>query len=329
MIRKPAPPRRMGLQTLREPAAARARRAPFPQAVGDRIDGDLMVIGHLAAGRIGHLYQVWSTRDWCAYTCKILAEERRNRRADVAALRREGHILRRARHPTLVRSFGRGEHEGLPYLLVEYLEGPSLFDVLEQSPSRQLPLADALRAAIHLGSALNHLHRCGFLHLDLKPANMILRDGVPILIDFDTARPLRPGVRPHRRLGTPPYMAPEHVARATLTPATDVYGLGALLYELITGRWPFEDAYQAEDRAEGDVGQFPQLGGTMPPAPRTFRPEITASLEATIMTCLRPAPEERFPAMHQLLLALIAELDGPESVWPAGMRVERRREPRD
>lgn len=329
MIRKPAPPRRMGLQSLREPSAAPARRAPFPYAVGERIAGDLMVIGHLAAGRVGHLYQVWSTRDWCAYTCKILAEERRDRRADAAALRREAHILRRVRHPALIRSFGGGEHDGLPYILVEYLEGPSLFDVLEQAPARQLPVSDALRAAIHLGSALHHLHRSGFLHLDLKPANMILRDAVPVLIDYDTARPLRPGVRPSRRLGTPPYMAPEHAARAALSPATDVYGLGALLYELITGRWAFEDVYQSEDRAEGDVGQYPQLGGTLPPPPLAFRPEITASLNEAIMTCLRPDPEARFPGMHQLLLALIAELDEPESVWPAGVRAERRREPRD
>lgn len=329
MIRKPAPPRRMGLQRLREASAAPTRRAPFPYAVGERIAGDLMVIGHLAAGRIGHLYQVWSTRDWCAYTCKILAEERRDRRADVAALRREAHILRRVHHPALVRSFGGGLHDGLPYLLMEYLEGPSLFDVLEQSPARQLAVTDAVRAAIHLGSALNHVHRCGFLHLDLKPANMILRDGVPVLIDYDTARPLRPGVRPHRRLGTGPYMAPEQVARAALTPATDVYGLGALLYELVTGRWAFEEQYLAEEREDGDIGQFPQLGGVLPPPPRAFRPEISASLEETILTCLQPAPELRFPAMHQLLLALIAELEGPESVWPAGVMAERRREPRD
>jgi serine/threonine-protein kinase len=329
MIRKPAPPRRIGLQRLRGSAATPARRVPFPYAVGHRIAGDLMVIGHLAAGRIGYLYQVWSTRDWCAYTCKILSEDRRERRADVAALRREGHILRRVRHPALVRSFGGGEHDGLPYLLVEYLEGPSLFDVLEQSPARQLVVTDALRAAIHLGSALNHLHHSGFLHLDLKPANMILREGVPVLIDYDTARPLRPGSRPHRRLGTPPYMAPEHAARGPLTPAADVYGLGALLYELITGRWAFEDAYAAEERAEGDVGQYPQLGGTLPPPPRQFRPEISPTLEQTILTCLQPEPGARFPGMHQLLLALIAELDEPESVWPAGVRPERRREPRD
>lgn len=324
-----APPRRMGLLRPHEPTGARARRTAFPYSLGDRVAGDLTVIGHLAAGRVGHLYQVWSARDWCAYTCKILAEERRGSRADVAALRREARILRRLRHPSLVRYFGEGEHDGLPYLLVEYLEGPSLFDVLERIPRRQMPIGDAVRAAIHLAAALHHLHRSGFVHLDLKPANLLLRGAVPVLIDFDNARPIRAGVRPKGRLGTPPYMAPEHAARRELGPTADVYGLGALLYELVTGRWPFEDAYLAEEREPGDAGQFPQLAGQLPPPPTRFRPELSTTLDQTIITCLAPDPAERFPAMHQLLLALMAELSEPDSLWPAGVRAERRREPRD
>jgi eukaryotic-like serine/threonine-protein kinase len=112
-----------------------------------------------------------------------------------------------------VRSYGVGEHDGLPYLLLEYLEGPSLFDVLETQPQRRLEISDAVRAAIHIGAALYHLHRRGFLHLDLKPANLLLRDGVPVLIDLDSARrATRPAAEP--RLGTAPYMAPEQ-ARAS------------------------------------------------------------------------------------------------------------------
>lgn len=322
------PPRRIGL-AAREPALLRTRRQSFPYPIGYRIDGDLTVIGHLAGGRIGHLYQVWSARDWCAYTCKILSAERRERRGDVAALRREARILRRLRHPALVRSFGEGEHEGLPYLLMEYLEGPSLLAVLENAPSRQMDIADAVRTGVHLAAALHHLHRRGFLHLDLKPANLLLRDGVPVLIDFDNARPIRAGVKPKGRLGTAPYMAPEHAARQELTPAADVYGLGALLYELVTGRWAFEDDYSSEERAPGDAGQFPQLLGKRPPPPSQFRGGLPATLESTILQCLAFDPAERFPGMHQLALALMSELAEPESLWPANVRAERRSTPRD
>lgn len=328
MKTEPAPPRRIGL-SAREPALLRTRRQTFPYPIGHRIDGDLTVIGHLSPGRVGHLYQVWSSRDWCAYTCKILAEERRDSRTDAAALRREARILSRLRHPALVRSFGGGEHDGLPYLLMEYLEGPSLLAVLENAPSRQLDIADAVRTGIHLAAALHHLHRRGFIHLDLKPANLLLRDGVPVLIDFDSARPIRAGVRPKGRLGTAPYMAPEHAARRELSPASDVYGLGALLYELVTGRWAFEDAYEEGSAAAGDQAQYPQLAGTLPPPPSRFRGGLPATLESTILTCMAPDPADRFPGMHQLALALMAELAEPESLWPAGVRAERRQTPRD
>jgi len=324
-----SPPRSMGLSRTDGAASGRGVRHQFPYAVGDRIAGDLTVIGHLAAGRVGHLYQVWSARDWCAYTCKILAAERRRSRADGAALRRESRILRRLQHPALVRSFGQGEHDGLPFLLMEYLEGPTLFDLLEQAPRRQLPISDAVRAAIHIGAALHHLHRNGFLHLDLKPANLLLRDGVPVLIDFDNARPITLGVRLRTRLGTPPYMAPEHAARRALSAATDVYGLGALLYELVTGRWAFEDSYLREGRGTDDAGQYPQLSGDLPLPPSQFRPGLSESLERTMLTCLAPDPAYRFPAMHQLLLALMEELGDAVSLWPAGVRAERRSEPRD
>jgi len=324
-----SPPRRLGLSRSGEGSNGRGTHHRFPYAVGDRIAGDLTVIGHLAAGRVGHLYQVWSARDWCAYTCKILAEERRERRSDVAALRRESMILRRLQHPALVRSFGEGEHEGLPFLLMEYLAGPSLFELLLRAPRSQLPISDAIRAAIHLGAALNHLHRRGFLHLDLKPANLLLRDGIPVLVDFDTARPIGAGVRPRSRLGTPPYMAPEHAARRALSPATDVYGLGALLYELLTGRWAFEDHYQVERDPDDKLAQYPQLAGLLPEPPSRFRAGISLTLDAAILTCLAPDPDSRFPGMHQLLLALMAELGEPVSLWPAGVQAERRSEPRD
>ncbi|HEX6135275.1 MAG TPA: serine/threonine-protein kinase [Longimicrobiales bacterium] len=327
-MRRGAPPRRLGLLDTRGARAERRSREQFPYPVGYRIAGDLTVTGHLAAGRTTHLYQVWSARDWCAYTCKILAPDRGGHRGDIAALRREARILRMVGHPNIVRCFGVGHHDDLPYMLLEYLEGASLFDVLESRPHRRLEISDAVRAAIHLGAALYHLHRRGFLHLDLKPANLLLRDGVPVLIDLDTARRVDSERRPSRRLGTAPYMAPEQARREPLGPAADIYGLGALLYELLTGRWAFEDVY-SEALEDGRPRQFPQADAELPPPPGHFRPDLPLSLERTVMTCLASNPEERFASMHPLLLALVGELDAPVSLWPAGVRAERRATPRD
>jgi len=324
-----SPPRVLG---LREPDGSHGVRhghppaGEFPYAVGARIAGDLTILGHLAVGRLCHLYQVWSAGEWCAFTCKILAPARHGRRADVAALRREARVLSGLRHPNLVRGYGGGEHDGLPYLLLEYLEGPSLFDLIEARPGRKLEPADAVRLAIHTGAALYHLHRGGTLHLDLKPANLLLRDGVPVLVDLDAAR--RIGGPPSRkRLGTPPYMPPEQAARLPLGPAADVYGLGALLYELLTGRWPFEHVYQNRSLS-AEARQFPQLDGARPPALRRFAPGITDTLERIVLRCLEPEPRDRFEGMHPLLLALQDELGAADSLWPDGVRAERRRAPR-
>ena len=328
-LHPPARPRRPGLLTGVGLEPGPIQRDRLPYAVGDRIAGDLTIIGHLAVGRIGHLYQVWSARDWCASTCKILAPELRGDRAAIAALRREARILRAARHPNLVRSFGAGEHDGLPFLLMEYLEGPSLFELLERRPNRRLGITDAVRTAIHAAAGLYHLHRRGFLHLDLKPANLLLRGGVPVLVDFDAARPIRPSRRPREPLGTAPYMSPEQVRRLPLTPAADVYGLGALLYELVTGRWPFEAVYAGEEPRSDNERLYPQLSNELPPSPRLFNPEIPPSLESIILRCLAPAPVDRYPSMHPLLLDLAEELDEPAALWPKGVPTERRRQPRE
>lgn len=327
MRRDGAPPRRLGLLDARDPRASPPPRDRYPYPLGHRIAGDLTVIGHLAVGRAAHLYQVWSARDWCAYTCKIIAPGSGGSRIALGALRRESRILRTVGHPNIVRRFGAGTHDGLPFLLLEYLEGPSLFDVIEAQPQRRLEISDAVRAAIHIGAALYHMHRSGFLHLDLKPSNLLLRDGVPVLIDLDTARRIEPPRRPSRPVGTAPYMAPEQALREPLTPAADVYGLGALLFEMLTGQWVFEDAY-AVPGPDGRPVQFPQVD-LVPASPRELRPAIGRSLDRIVTTCIATDPADRFPSMHPLLLALASELQDPVALWPAGVATERRSEPRD
>ena len=328
-------------------------RAGFSLAVGDRI-GELTIMGHLARGRITELYQVWSNEHWCALTGKVVAPDRMDGDVMPAAVRREEQVLRRLQHPNIVRLFGSGIADGRPYILLEYFAGPSLYDVLESMPRRRLHVPDAIRATMHVGAAIHYLHRQGYLYRDLKPGNVLLREGIPILVDFDVVRKID-NRRPSDRLGTAPYMAPEQVRRDPLTPAADVYGLGALLYELLTGRWPTEEPpEEGEDewdedwddeptpalapapRARGAWSEgkaplsaaelnarYPQLT-TPPVAPREHLPHLDARIEEIILRCLAPDPTNRFQTVSGLLAALAPHLKGRHRLWPEAAPIERR-----
>ncbi|MDP9348507.1 MAG: serine/threonine protein kinase [Gemmatimonadota bacterium] len=344
-----ARPRYQGLAAARRWQHEPVRpRAEFSLAVGDRIGG-LTIIGHLARGRVAELYQVWSNRHWCALTGKLVAPEHLEN-GGAASFRREAQVLAKLQHPNIVRFFGAGEAGGRPYLLLEYFPGPSLFDVLEGLPKRRLHVPDAIRAVMHVGAAVHYLHRCGYLYRDLKPANILLREGIPVLLDFDVVRKIHPTRRPADRLGTAPYMAPEQVRKEPLSPATDVYGLGALLYELLTGHWPTEEPFDEDewddewddesDEAHpprpplSDPGdrqlttrelalRYPQL--TRDPVPlRQHIPQVPPELDKLVMRCLAHRAEDRFQTVSGLLAALAPLLKGQHRLWPEGAPVERR-----
>ena len=213
-------------------------------------------------------------------------------------------------------------------------------ELLDSLPRRRLHVPDAVRAAMHIGAAVHALHRAGLLYRDLKPGNILLRDGVPVLVDFDVVWPRDAGPPPDR-LGTAPYMAPEQILGEPLTPATDVYGLGAVLYELLTGRWPMEEPADDDEDAEEDAfaddevdppsqtvdwaASYPQL--VRDPVPlRAHNPRIPREIEAIVPRALARDPQARFQTMSGFLAALAPHLRGVHRLWPAGAAVERRRD---
>jgi eukaryotic-like serine/threonine-protein kinase len=305
------------------------------------------VIGHLARGRQTELYQVWSNEHWCALTGKLTAPEHLDGKGAPASFKREEEVLKRLRHPNIVRYYGSGTTAGRPYILLEYFSGPTLYDMLESLPKRRLHVPDAIRATMHIGAAIHYLHRQGYLYRDLKPGNVLLREGIPILVDFDVVRKIDQR-RPSDRLGTAPYMAPEQVRKEPLTPATDVYGLGAVLYEMLTGHWPNEEPEEDEDDDEWDdedwddddpprtpavnarelpteeiLSRYPQL--TSPPVPpREHNARLDPQLERVLLRCLAGNPADRFQTVSGLLAALAPLLKGRYRLWPEGAPIERR-----
>jgi serine/threonine protein kinase len=206
----------------------------------------------------------------------------------------EVQLLAKLRHPNIVPVFEVGEEEGSPYFSMEYMPGGSLAEKAKQSP---LPPAEAARIVEQLATAVHAAHQVGVLHRDIKPGNVLLDEGgAPKLTDFGLAKRLdRDDGLTHTGsvLGTPGYMPPEQArGERDLTPAADVYSLGATLYALLIGKPPFAG------RNFHDTLQH--VLNDDPPRPRAKRPDLPRDLEAVCLKCLEKDPTRRYATAQAL-----------------------------
>lgn len=245
----------------------------------------------------------------------------------VARFRREAQAAARMQHPNIVEIYDTGERDGLYYFSMRLVRGHTLAQRLQTDG---LPSAEAAAALLRtLAEAIDYAHRLGVLHLDLKPGNVLLEsDDVPLIADFGLARRIDegPSGEVEEVSGTPSYMAPEQAMarKHRVGPAADIYGLGAILYELLTGVPPFLGRDVAET--------LRRVAEDEPSAPRAHRRNIPADLEAICLKCLAKDPAQRYASARELADELGRFLEGrPVCVRPLG-RLQRtwrwaRREP--
>lgn len=222
---------------------------------------------------------------------------------------REAKIAATLSHPNLCPVYDAGEQDGLLFLTMPFLEGETLAAKLKREGS--LTEADAARIAARIARALGVVHRAGIIHRDVKPANVMIGGGEPIVLDFGLARrdaSLESVVtEPGLLLGTPAYIAPEQIGGDpdAMGPACDIYALGAVLYQMLTGGIPFTGASAEILR---------QVLTRPPDPPSRRRPGLDPRLEAICLTALAKDPEARFPTMDAFADALEAFLahDRPE-----------------
>jgi len=219
---------------------------------------------------------------------------------------REVQALEALDHPGILRVRGHGVDRGRGYMVMDLLPGQDLAAVLEQHGA--LPSARVVDCGRRMAAALAHAHARGIVHRDLKPANAILGPDGPVLVDFGLARlsgfDVSQLTRTGQILGTPAYMAPEQAdASSEVGPATDVYGLGATLYALATGRPPFQ--------GKSTLDVLRQVLSSAPPPPRQVVPQVDRGLERVIQRCMAHAPEERYASAAEVERAL-TELSAPQ-----------------
>jgi serine/threonine protein kinase len=278
------------------------RRPPRPAKIGSKLGPYLTVLGVIDGGSEEPVYIVWHHESWCPMACKVMQSWER--------AEREAGVLGAMAHPYIVPVSGILRPG---YLLMPFLEGSSLADLLDKAPRKWLGVSDALRVAVHVGSALNHAHGRGYVHLDVKPDNIIVTPGGrPVLFDFGTARRIA-APRPAGVKGTDGYISPEECSLGHPGPAADVFSLGVMLYEMLAGERPYPKG-SAEN-------PFPQV--SLEPAPlRARRRGVPAKLENLIFACLERDPAYR-PELAELLPALNAMITRGPRMWPDNFRPER------
>lgn len=215
-------------------AATPVRKAPV--ARGQDVVPGYQVLAHLRRGRDYDVYDVWSEERACRCIVKTLRPDHVGDQKSREHLVQEGGLLERLTHVHIVRAY-ESVLEPVPALVLETLTGETLESLIERRRSR-LPWADIAMLGLHLCSAVQYLHRQGILHLDLKPSNIVCQHGLAKVIDLSLARPPGPG---HKGAGTPQYMAPEQIHGADATAATDIWGIGVVLFEAATTEMPLGD----------------------------------------------------------------------------------------
>jgi tetratricopeptide (TPR) repeat protein len=262
---------------------------PLPQIPGYQVEA---VLGHGGMGvvfRARHLRLGRLVALKMALTGSYADSHERER------FRREAEAVAPLHHPNVVQVYDVGDANGRPYFTMELMEGGSLTRKLAGAPQPPLQAAALLAT---LAGALQAAHEAGVVHRDLKPGNVLLTaDGTPKVADFGLARRLDTDARltlPGAVIGTPSYTAPEQARgdRSAIGPRTDVYALGAILYECLTGRPPFHAGTAA--------ATLQQVVADEPVAPRRLNPSVPADLQTVCMKCLSKEPARRYDSAKEL-----------------------------
>lgn len=268
--------------------------------------GPYRIDAEIGSGGMGHVFRATDTRLGRSVAVKVLPANRWSDPDLRQRFEREARALSSLSHPNLCALYDVGElqQDGatVPYLVMEHLEGETLRARLADGP---LPVRTALTWGAQLASGLAVAHGKGLIHRDLKPENVfVVNDGLLKILDFGIARDSNPTADPAPQLrtqtgivmGTAAYMSPEQARGAVVGPQSDIFSLGILLYEMLTGRSPFE--------ADTSIQTMNAILVQDPPEPSAVAPRIPELVDGIVLRCLEKDPTRRFASARDLAFAL-------------------------
>ncbi len=253
------------------------------------------ILGELGRGAMGVVYKAHQLRADRSVALKVMLHSDHAQSEEAARFTKEAQSAARLQHPNIVQIYEVGEAGETPYFTLEFVEGGTL---ARRMAKQMLTTSESAKMMLTLSQAMAYAHQRGVIHRDLKPANILVtNEGAPKIADFGLAR--RTDDVSHLTidgtiLGTPNYMSPEQASgkQAEIGPLSDVYTLGAILYEMLTGRPPFKGA------SAWEVIQQVRTAEPMPPS--TLQPGIARDLETICFKCLQKEPEKRYGSAQLL-----------------------------
>jgi tetratricopeptide (TPR) repeat protein/tRNA A-37 threonylcarbamoyl transferase component Bud32 len=264
------------------------RRRAVPESV---VVPGYEVLGVLGRGGMGVVYKARHLRLKRTVALKMVLAGVHASANDLARFFIEAEAIAQLQHPNIVQVYEIGDHDGLPFFALEFVDGGSLQGRLAGKPQ---PPREAARLAETLARAMAYAHLNGIIHRDLKPANVLMAgDGQPKITDFGLAKKLEGDsgqTKSGTLMGTPNYMAPEQARGDTkeVGPLADVYSIGVILYEMLTGRTPFAGT--------SILDTLRQVQHQEPVPPRRLQPTVPADLDTIVLKCLQKDPAKRYAA---------------------------------
>jgi serine/threonine protein kinase len=262
--------------------------------------GGYRVIEAIGAGGMAQVFKAYQPSFDRFVALKILPEQYAQDATYIERFKQEARLIARLEHRHILPVYDFGEQHGVTYLAMRYLRGGTLKDLLLQAPGHRLSLADTVKVIRQIAEALDYAHGAGIVHRDVKPANVLIDNaGDAYLMDFGIAKVLESTghlTATGGAMGTPAYMSPEQGMGKPVDHRADVYALGIILYQLLTGRVPFE--------ADTPYAVIIAHANEPLTLPSTFNAAIPEDIEKVIFKALAKSPDDRYPSAGSLALAL-------------------------